>query len=55
MRDSKSGKHDILEDIIVLGLPYKCTNDDLKDYFTKECGDLAFHEVILCCVLCCSM
>jgi len=47
IRRPKSSKREseLLEDIIVLGLPFRCTSEDLKDYFSNECGELAFHEV----------
>lgn len=33
-----------LSDLIVLGLPYKATEDDVKDYF-QQFGELAMHEI----------
>jgi len=43
---SKSKKErDYLGDLIVLGLPYTTTELELEDYFTKNCGELAFHEL----------
>ena len=35
---------DYLSDLIVLGLPYKATDEDLKDYFSNY-GELAMQEV----------
>jgi len=35
---------DYLSDLIVLGLPYKATEEDLKDHFSKY-GELAMQEV----------
>ena len=37
-------KQDLLSDLIVLGLPYSATEDDLKSYFEKY-GELAHCEV----------
>ncbi|XP_047127070.1 TAR DNA-binding protein 43 [Hydra vulgaris] len=37
-------ENDFLSDLIVLGLPYKATNQDLKDYFLKF-GELAMYEI----------
>lgn len=42
IKTGKSG--DYLSDLIVLGLPYKATEDDLKDYFSNN-GELAMAEV----------
>ena len=36
---------DLLQDIIVLGLPYTTTAHEVEKYFTDLCGELAFHEV----------
>lgn len=33
-----------LSDLIVLGLPYKAKEEDVKDYF-QQFGELAMHEV----------
>lgn len=35
-----------LSDLIVLGLPYKANENDVKDYF-QQFGDLAMHEVFI--------
>lgn len=35
----------LLDDLIVFGLAYTATNDDLKEYFEETCGELAFYEV----------
>ena len=35
---------DYLSDLIVLGLPYKATEEDLKDHFSKY-GELGMAEV----------
>jgi len=35
---------DYLSDLIVLGLPYKATDEDLKEHFSKY-GELAMYEV----------
>ncbi|XP_057312351.1 TAR DNA-binding protein 43-like [Hydractinia symbiolongicarpus] len=35
---------DFLSDLIVLGLPYKATEHDMKEYF-QQFGELAMHEV----------
>lgn len=42
----KTGPDDAIlqSDLIVLGLPYKATEDDLKEYFQKF-GELTMHEV----------
>lgn len=37
---------DFLSDLIVLGLPYKATEHDMKEYF-QQFGELAMHEVRL--------
>ena len=42
IKTGKSG--DYLSDLIVLGLPYKATDEDLKDYFSSF-GELAMTEV----------
>ena len=36
----------MLQDLIVLGLPYTSTEEDLKDYFEKY-GELAHWEVCI--------
>lgn len=40
-------ENEYLSDLIVLGLPYKANEDDVKDYF-QQFGDLAMHEVYTC-------
>lgn len=44
-KSSKTSK--LLEDMIVLGLPYATTEDELNEYFTDSCGELAFCELKL--------
>ena len=44
-RKSKSSK--FLEDMIVLGLPYTTTEEELNEYFTNSCGELTFCELKL--------
>lgn len=46
----KTGPDDAIlqSDLIVLGLPYKATEEDLKEYFQKF-GELTMHEVWLFC------
>lgn len=39
-----SGGVDLLSDLIVLGLTYSATEDELKEYF-EQFGELALHEV----------
>ena len=39
-------ENEYLSDLIVLGLPYKANEDDVKDYF-QQFGDLAMHEVFI--------
>jgi len=39
----KSSK--LLEDLIVLGLPYSTTEEELKTYFTEACGELSFCQL----------
>jgi len=41
---SSRSKQDLLQDLIVLGLPYSATEDDLKTYFEKF-GELDHHEL----------
>ena len=38
-------ENEYLSDLIVLGLPYKAREDNVKDYF-QQFGELAMHEVI---------
>jgi len=42
-KSRKSAK--LLEDMIVLGLPYTTTEEELNEYFTDKCGELAFCEL----------
>jgi len=39
----KSSK--LLEDLIVLGLPYTTTEEELKAYFSDSCGELTFCQI----------
>ena len=41
-------KQDLLSDLIVLGIPYSATQDELKSYFEKF-GDLDHCQVITFC------
>ena len=34
----------------VIGLPFKTTNEELKEYFEKNYGELVYSEVSLCLV-----
>jgi len=44
--DRKSRKASkLLDDLIVLGLPYTTTEDELRDYFTESCGEVSFCEL----------
>ena len=42
---SKRSSSNLLQDIIVLGLPYTTTEEELNEYFANSCGELAFYEV----------
>jgi len=42
---SKTRKSNLLDDLIVLGLPYSITEEGLEKYFAVNCGELAFHEL----------
>jgi len=42
-KSRKSSK--LLEDLIVLGIPYATTQDELQTYFTDTCGELAYCEL----------
>jgi len=35
----------LLDDMIVLGLPYSATEETLKEYFTTACGEVTFCQV----------
>ena len=35
----------LLQDMAVIGLPYKTTDEELKDYFESNYGELAYSEV----------
>ena len=39
-------ENEYLSDLIVLVLPYKANENDVKDYF-QQFGDLAMHEVFI--------
>lgn len=39
-------KKEMLQDLIVLGLPYSSTEDDVKEYFSQF-GELAHWEVCI--------
>jgi len=41
----KPSESHLLQDMIVLGLPYSCKDIDLKEYFTSSCGELSLYEV----------
>lgn len=43
------------KDIVVFGLSYDTTDDELKEYFTTSCGELDYHEVELFFVLMCNI
>ena len=45
-----SEKH-LLQDMIVMSLPFKCTDNDLKEYFTKTCGEMTLHQVCILCII----
>ena len=34
----------------VLGLPHETTEADLKEYFTRTCGEMYYHEVRFLCL-----
>jgi len=42
---AKTRKSNLLDDIIVLGVPFSTTEEEFKEYFTDKCGDLAFSEL----------
>ena len=42
-KSRKSAK--LLEDLIVLGLPFATTEEEFKTYFTDTCGELGYVEV----------
>jgi len=41
----RSKNEKLLDDLIVLGLPYGCTAETLKEYFTNTCGTPTFCEL----------
>lgn len=43
--DTKASERHLLEDMIVLSLPYGCKDSDLKEYFTSACGEMSLNEV----------
>jgi len=45
VKTRKPRSRDLLQDMIVLGLPFNATDEEVEEYFTKNCGELAFHEV----------
>merc|ERR1712080_281887 len=45
-RHSKSRRSlKLLEDLIVLGLPYSTTEEEFKAYFTESCGEVVYCEL----------
>jgi len=44
-RSTKPRHSNLLDDIIVLGVPFSTTEEEFKNYFTDQCGDLAFSEL----------
>jgi len=41
----RSRKEKLLDDLIVLGLPYGITQEKLREYFTTACGEMTFCQV----------
>ena len=46
---TSSGENALLKDLAVIGLPFKLNSDELKEYFEKNYGELAYCEVCTVC------
>ena len=46
--DTSNADDRYMKDVVVFGLPYSTTEEELREYFTEKCGELAYYEVLWC-------